>query len=83
MVGTDRLRYRKSPEGRLFEAGLHHLNEYLYRIRKRLGSERTGIGSAFHQLCLRYNGTLIPTAPTAIRLWKTFTFTFNWPSAVL
>ena len=34
------------------------------------------MGSAFHQLCLRYNGTLTPTAPTTIRLWETFTF-FN------
>ena len=32
---------------------------------------------AFHQLCPRYSGTLTPTAPTAIRLWETFTFTFN------
>ena len=32
------------------------------------------MGSAFHQLCPRYSGTLIPTAPTAIRLWETFTF---------
>ena len=30
------------------------------------------MGSAFHQLCPRYSGTLIPTAPTAIRLWETF-----------
>ena len=34
------------------------------------------MGSAFHQLCPRYSGTLTPTAPTAIRLWDTFTFTF-------
>ena len=39
-------------------------------------SERRGMGSAFHQLCPRYSGTLTPTAPTAIRLWDTFTFTF-------
>ena len=32
------------------------------------------MGSAFHQLCPRYSGTLTQTAPTAIRLWKTFTF---------
>ena len=32
------------------------------------------MGSAFHQLCPRYSGTLAPTAPTAIRLWDTFTF---------
>ena len=31
------------------------------------------MGSAFHQLCPRYSGTLTPTAPTAIRLWETFT----------
>ena len=33
------------------------------------------MGSAFHQLCPRYSGTLTPTAPTANRLWETFTFT--------
>ena len=32
------------------------------------------MSSAFHQLCQRYSGTLTPTAPTAIRLWETFTF---------
>ena len=31
------------------------------------------MGSAFHQLCPRYSGTLTPTAPTAIKLWDTFT----------
>ena len=31
------------------------------------------MGSAFHQLCSRYIETLDPTAPTAIRLWETFT----------
>ena len=31
------------------------------------------MSSAFHQLCPRYSGTLTPTAPTAIRLWDTFT----------
>ena len=35
------------------------------------------MGSAFHQLCPRYSGTLTPTAPTAIRLWDTFTFYTN------
>ena len=34
------------------------------------------MGSAFHQLCPRYSGTLTPTAPTATRLWDSFTFTF-------
>ena len=38
------------------------------------------MGSAFHQLCPRYSGTLTPTAPTAIRLWDTFTFTFFYSS---
>ena len=32
------------------------------------------MGSAFHQLCPSYSGTLTPTAPTADRLWETFTF---------
>ena len=35
------------------------------------------MGSAFHQLCPRYSGTLTPTAPTAIRLWDTFTFLYS------
>ena len=34
------------------------------------------MGSAFHQLCPRYSGTVTPTAPTAKRLWETLTFTF-------
>ena len=40
------------------------------------------MGSAFHQLCPRYSGTLTPTAPTAIRLWDTFTFTFLYISCI-
>ena len=51
------------------------VNEYLFRIREGYGSERRGMGSAFHQLCPRYSGTLTPTAPMANRLWETFTFT--------
>ena len=35
------------------------------------------MGSAFHQLCPRYSGTLTPTATTANRLWETITFTFR------
>ena len=31
------------------------------------------MGSAFHQLCPRYSGTLTATYPMAIRLWETFT----------
>ena len=34
--------------------------------------------SAFHQLWPRYSGTLTPTAPTAIRLWETFTYQMRW-----
>ena len=34
------------------------------------------MGSALHQLCPRYSGTLTSTAPTDIRLWETLTFTF-------
>ena len=43
------------------------------------------MGSAFHQLCPRYSGTLTPTATTAIRLWDTFTFLklFNEPHIFL
>ena len=36
------------------------------------------MGSAFHQLCPRYRGTLTPAAPTAIKLWDTFTFTLKY-----
>ena len=36
------------------------------------------MGSAFHQLCPRYSGTLTPTTPTANRLEKTFTFTYTF-----
>ena len=43
-------------------------NGYLFRIREGQGSERRGMGSAFHQLCPRYSGTLTPTAPTAISI---------------
>ena len=32
------------------------------------------MGPTFHQLCPRYSGTLTPTAPTAIRVWETFTY---------
>ena len=34
------------------------------------------MGSGLHQLCPRYNGSLSPTAPTAITLWETLTFIF-------
>ena len=34
------------------------VNGYLFRIRE--GSERKGMGSAFHRLCPRYNGALTP-----------------------
>ena len=30
--------------------------------------------SVFHLLCPRYSGPLTPTAPTAVRLWESFTF---------
>ena len=77
---------RKMPVKSEFKAGLRHAttgklsvnpaeNEYLFRIREEQGSERRGMGSAFHQLCPRYSGILSPTAPT-IRLWETFTFFF-------
>ena len=35
------------------------------------------MGSAFHQLCPRYSGTLTPTAPMAVRLLETFSFLFH------
>ena len=65
------------------EAGFRHattgklnpaINGYLFRIREGEGSYRKGMGSASHQLNLRYNGALTPTVPTAIRLLETVTF---------
>ena len=35
------------------------------------------MGSAFHQLCPIYSGTLTHSAPTAIRLWESFTLFFS------
>ena len=32
-----------------------------------------GMGSTFHLLCPRRSEPLTPTAPTAIKLWETFT----------
>ena len=52
------------------------VNWYLFHNMECWGSERRGMSSAFHQLCQRYSGTLTPAAPTAIRLWETFIFTF-------
>ena len=37
-------------------------------------AKRGRLDSSFHILCPKYNGCLSPTAPKAIRLWKTFTF---------
>ena len=48
----------------------------LLKSRSKLRQRKERDGLAFHQLCPRYSGTLTPTAPTAIRLWDTFTFTF-------
>ena len=39
------------------------VNGYLFRIRERKGSEKRGMGSAFHQLCLRYTGESNPPLP--------------------
>ena len=69
---------------REFEAGLPHATTgklslltqqcigTFFRNREEQASGRRGMGSAFQQLCSRYSGTLIPTAPTAITLWETF-----------
>ena len=77
----------ESHRKREFEAGLRYamtgnslcqrsskweafLNSGMIRHRKK----RDGL--PFHQLCPRYSGTLTPTAPTAIRLWATFTYPY-------
>ena len=44
-----------------------------FELGKDKAAKGRGMGSAFHQLCPRYSGTLTPTAPTAIRLWDTCT----------
>ena len=62
---------QKVAVSREFEARLRHAATGKLSLST---SERRGMGSAFHQLCPRYSGTLTPTAPTAIRLWDTFTF---------
>ena len=66
-------RLRRAATGKLSLSTQQKMGTF-FRIREGLGSERRGMGSAFHQLCPRYSGTLTPTAPTAIRLWDTFTF---------
>ena len=40
----------------------------VFEIGEGEGSRRRGVGSAFHILCPRYDGLLIPTAHTATRL---------------
>lgn len=84
-----RLRWRKSPKDRAFEPGLGHPasgNFFLAtqqwtdtcssqgRISQQK-SKRRGMGSSFHRLSPKYNGT---TAPIASRLWETFTFKWNF-----
>ena len=65
-----------------FEAGLRYAttgktlsnpaaNGYLC-LNEEYGSERRGMGFAFHQLGPRYSWTLTPLPHTAIRLWETF-----------
>ena len=68
-----------------FEAGLHHattgkilsvnpaVNGTFTESEKDKAEKGEG-GRPFHQLCPRYSGPLTPIAPTAIRLWETFTF---------
>ena len=46
------------------------VNGYLLQTGEGQGRKRRGMGSAFHLMCPIYSGTLIPTAPTAIRLWE-------------
>ena len=87
VVGLARLWCRRSPEGREFEAGFRHpTNEKLipstqrsmgtfFEFGKDKERKKGVLGSAFHQLCPRYSGALNPTAPTAIILLETFTFT--------
>ena len=53
------------------------VNGYLFRIREGQGSERRGMGFAFHLLCPRYNGTLMPTALRLMGYAKPLPFYFN------
>ena len=70
---------RELPEGCQIRPRIHHpsddwkalpvhsaVNGYLFRIREGLGTERRGMGSVFHQLFPRYNGSLSFIAPTDI-----------------
>ena len=78
---------RNSPQSHEFEAGLSHATTRklslstqqqmgtFFELGKQNGSERRGMGFAFHFLYPRYSGTLSFTAPKAIRRWETFTFT--------
>ena len=46
----------------------------LFSNQGRIRQQKRVMGSAFHQLCLRYCGPLTAIAPTAIRLWETLLF---------
>ena len=57
-------------------------NGYLFRIREGQGSERRGMGSAFHQLCWRYSGTLTPIALRLLGNGKPLTFFLFYSLAI-
>ena len=47
-----------------------------FELGKDKAAKGKGWAPPFISCAQRYGGTLTPTAPTAIRLWETFIFTF-------
>ena len=56
-------RLRHAATGKLSLSTQQKKMGIFFELGKDEGSERRGMGSAFHQLCPRYSGTLTPTAP--------------------
>ena len=69
-------RLRHAATGKLSLSTQHQMGTFL-ELGKAKAAKGEGWAPPFiMMLCPRYSGTLTPTAPTAIRLWNTFTFTF-------
>ena len=81
----------KSLEGREITPGFHHPSNSWKTLcqpsskgvsfsnqGKDKADKKGGMGSAFHQLCSRYSGSLTPTAPMANKLWETYLLPSNF-----
>ena len=80
---------QKVAVSREFEARLRHAATRILSLSTQqkigtffeLGKDKAAKGEGwappFISCAPRYSGTLTPTAPTVIRLWETFTFTYN------